>query len=94
MSTTWHEVAALKLTRVLGSVEGTRVLAETLKDLGLDHIETSADLTRFACKLAARGGFATAIAAMLDVHVAMYGSEVSAPGSTAHARGSTPADGS
>ncbi len=71
-ASSWHAVAEAKLVRVLGPAEGARTLREVLLEIKTPIIASAEDLRRFAASLSTRGGFHTAIAAMLDVHATMY----------------------
>jgi hypothetical protein len=69
----WHAVALDKLTRVLGPSTGQQTMLDVLQAMGTTRLESSADMRRFAETLAARGGFAGAVGALLSVHATMYG---------------------
>ena len=49
--------------------------ASVLEELNLASLSTPADLRLFASALASRGGFASAVAALLTLHAAMYDGE-------------------
>ena len=71
-ATNWHDVALAKLTSVMGPITGQQLAASVLEELGLASLSSPAELRRFATALATRGGFATAVAALLTLHAAMY----------------------
>ncbi len=68
----WHEVALSKLTSVMGPTVGRNLAASVLAEIRLDSIASPIDLRLFATALSARGGFASAVAALLTLHAAMY----------------------
>ena len=72
LATNWHEVALAKLSSVMGPIVGQHLAESVLEELGLVSLSSPADLRRFAAALATRGGFASAVAALLTLHVAMY----------------------
>ncbi|MEI9949048.1 MAG: hypothetical protein WDO74_08700 [Pseudomonadota bacterium] len=70
--TNWHDVALAKLTSVMGPSVGQQLAASVLEELALASLTSPAELRRFATALATRGGFASAVAALLTLHAAMY----------------------
>jgi hypothetical protein len=70
--TNWHEVALAKLTSVMGPTVGQQLASSVLAELQLESLASAADLRLFAVALSARGGFASAVAALLTLHAAMY----------------------
>jgi len=70
--TNWHEVALAKLTSVMGPIAGQHLAASVLEELGLESLSSPAELRSFANALSTRGGFASAVAALLTLHAAMY----------------------
>ena len=75
----WHAVAHTKLANVLGPRVADEVMTGALRDLALARLQTAGELSRFAQHIAGQGGFITAVAGLLSVHVAMYG-ESAPPG--------------
>jgi hypothetical protein len=76
VATNWHEVALAKLTSVMGPTVGRQLAESVLQELGIASLSSPTELRRFATALATRGGFASAVAALLTLHAAMYeGSE-------------------
>ncbi len=73
-ATNWHEVALAKLTSVMGPVAGRQLASAVLAELRLESISSPAELRLFATALSTRGGFASAVAALLTLHAAMYDS--------------------
>ncbi len=71
-ATNWHEIAIAKLTSVMGPSAGQHLATSVLEELGLVSLSSSAELRCFATALATRGGFASAVAALLTLHAAMY----------------------
>ena len=72
LATNWHEVALAKLSSVMGPIAGPHLAESVLEELGLASLSSVADLRRFALALTTRGGFASAVAALLTLHAAMY----------------------
>lgn len=68
----WHEVAAGKLTRVLGDQAAGELMSDVLRELDLERLATADDLRRFGTALAARGGFAAALGGILSLHATMH----------------------
>ena len=71
-ATNWNAVALAKLTSVMGASAGPQLAASVLQELGLVSLSSPAELRDFASALATRGGFASAVAALLNLHAAMY----------------------
>ncbi len=71
----WHEVALAKLTAVMGPTTGQELARSVLTEMHLDALSSPAELRVFATALSGRGGFATAVAALLTLHAAMYDDE-------------------
>jgi hypothetical protein len=71
-ATDWHEVALAKLTSVMGPATGRQLASALLAELHLDTLSSPSELRLFATALSARGGFASAVAALLTLHAAMY----------------------
>ena len=71
-ATNWHEVALAKLTSVMGASVGQQLAASVLEERRLVSLSSPAELRLFASALATRGGFASAVAALLTLHAAMY----------------------
>lgn len=71
-ATNWHEVAFAKLSSVMGPITGQHLANSVLEELGIASLSSAAELRRFADTLATRGGFASAVAALLTLHAAMY----------------------
>lgn len=70
MTTPGDDLGALverKLARVFGSERGLALLRAVLAELGLETIETNADLQRVAAALERRGGFEATAGTMLSV---------------------------
>ena len=74
LATDWHDVALAKLSNVMGPSLGQQMAASVLEELGLSSLASPAELRRFASALSQRGGFASAVAALLTLHAAMYDS--------------------
>ncbi len=68
----WHGVALAKLTGVMGPGVGAHLAASVLEEIGLESLTSASELRIFANALSARGGFASAVAALLLLHAAMY----------------------
>jgi hypothetical protein len=68
----WNGVALAKLTSVMGPTAGQHLAESVLEEVGLASLSSAAELRSFATALATRGGFASAVAALLTLHVAMY----------------------
>jgi len=73
--TAWHDVALAKLVKVMGDADGRTLAESVLNEVGLARLSSAADMRRFATALAARGGFASAVAALLELHATMYTTE-------------------
>ncbi|MES1173278.1 MAG: hypothetical protein ABUL62_03035 [Myxococcales bacterium] len=73
--TDWHAVALAKLTSVMGPAVGRQLAAAVLQELNIASLSSAAELRLFATALATRGGFASAVAALLTLHAAMYEGE-------------------
>lgn len=71
-ATNWHDVALAKLTSVMGPSLGPQLALSVLAELGLTTLASPTDLRRFAAALAQRGGFASAVAALLTLHAAIH----------------------
>ena len=71
-ATNWHEVALAKLFSVMGPAVGGQLAASVLDELQLVTLSSPDELRRFAGALSKRGGFASAVAALLTLHAAMY----------------------
>jgi hypothetical protein len=71
-ATNWHAVALAKLTSVMGPTVGPELARAVLEELGLTSLSSPAELRLFASALSTRGGFASAVAALLTLHAAMY----------------------
>lgn len=74
LATNWHEVAFAKLKGVMGPSVGQQLAESVLGELGLTSLSSPAELRLFATTLSTRGGFASAVAALLTLHAAMYDS--------------------
>jgi len=72
LATSWHEVALAKLSSVMGPTAGQHLAGSVLEELGIESLSSADELRRFATTLATRGGFASAVAALLTLHAAMY----------------------
>ena len=72
VATDWNGVALDKLVKVMGPNVGRQLAAQILEELGLQEVSCAADLRRFAEALSKRGGFASAIGALLLLHATMY----------------------
>jgi hypothetical protein len=72
IATNWNGVALAKLTSVMGPSAGQHLAESVLEELGLVALSSPAELRSFATALATRGGFASAVAALLMLHAAMY----------------------
>ena len=75
LATNWNAVALAKLTSVMGASAGPQLAASVLQELGLASLSSPSELRAFATALARRGGFASAVAALLTLHAAMYDGE-------------------
>ena len=71
-ATNWHEVALAKLTSVMGPTVGQHLASSVLEELCLESLSSPTELRRFATALQTRGGFASAVGALLTLHAAMY----------------------
>jgi hypothetical protein len=78
--TSWNEVALNKLTNVLGASAAQKLAKSVLQEAGIVSITSASELKVFAHVLARHGGFAAAVAALLALHVTMYGGGVEARG--------------
>jgi len=72
LATNWHDVALAKLTSVMGPSLGPQLAWSVLAELGLTSLASPMDLRLFASALARRGGFASAVAALLTLHAAIH----------------------
>ena len=70
--TNWHDVAFAKLMTVMGPNAGQQLAESVLEELGLESLSSPGQLRAFATALSTRGGFASAVAALLTLHAAMY----------------------
>lgn len=70
--TDWHGVALAKLTKVMGGATGEGLARSVLEEIAIERVSSASDLRNFAVALARRGGFATAVAALLTLHATMY----------------------
>ena len=70
-ATDWHGTAIDKLAKVMGSA-GEGLARSVLQEIGMAKVSSASDLREFAAALSKRGGFATAVGALLDLHATMY----------------------
>lgn len=70
-ATDWHGTAIDKLAKVMGSA-GETLARSILEEIGMVKVSSASDLRQFAGALSKRGGFATAVGALLDLHATMY----------------------
>ena len=72
LATDWNEVALTKLRNVMGPSAGPALARSVLAELGLERLTSGRELKVFAEALAKRGGFASAVGALLLLHATMY----------------------
>lgn len=70
-----HDLAARKLSRVLGAAPAREIMDRTLRALGKNTLETPNDLHRFAQLLIKEKGFASAVGGILSVDAVMLGAK-------------------
>ena len=70
--TDWHGVAFAKLTKVMGDAAGEGLALSVLEEIAIERVSSAKDLRNFAVALSKRGGFATAVGALLTLHATMY----------------------
>ena len=70
--TNWHAIALTKLTNVMGDRAGHELATAVLKEMGVEALSSASQLRQFSALLSTRGGFASAVAALLDLHATMY----------------------
>lgn len=75
MSVSIAQLTRDKLVKVLGSEKAGRVEREVLEEIGLRELSTADDLLRFARALEKRGGFESALGAMLSVQAVLRGAK-------------------
>lgn len=68
----WHETALTRLINVLGEDAGRAIAASVLADIGVSKLSSASDLRRFGEALSARGGFASAVGALLSLHATIH----------------------
>lgn len=73
MSSAIAQLTRDKLVKVLGADKAERVAREVLDEIGLPELATADDLLRFARALEKRGGFESALGAMLSVQAVLRG---------------------
>lgn len=73
MSSAIAQLTRDKLVKVLGADKAERVAREVLDEIGLPELATPDDLLRFARALEKRGGFESALGAMLSVQAVLRG---------------------
>jgi phage tail tube protein FII len=71
-ATDWHGVALAKLTKVMGEEAGRGMAQAILEEIGVEQLASPRDLRSFAEALARRGGFASAIGALLALHATIH----------------------
>ena len=70
--TDWHGIALAKLTKIMGDGAGEVLAHSVLEEIELERVSSAAELRHFAVALSRRGGFATAVGALLTLHATMY----------------------
>ncbi len=71
-ATDWHAIALTKLAKVMGEHAGHELATAVLKEIGVETLMSASQLRQFSSALSTRGGFAAAVAALLDLHATMY----------------------
>ena len=65
------ELARQKLARIFGERRAEQLLAETMKQAGVEALATPADLLRVGRVLEERGGFEAAVGAILTMQATL-----------------------